>query len=123
MLKILSPPYPSPFFISLEGRGKQVLDRGLYDIMKTDMLKNKKITLDNLAGMMKREFDGLEERFVTKTEFKEGLRQMKEEIKEETRSGVDKLLIKADKILKKLEDKEIEEAAGLALYKSSNLVK
>ena len=81
------------------------------------MPKNKKTTLDSLAGIIKREFDGLEERFVTKTEFKDGLQQMKEEIKEETRSGVDKLLTKADKILKKLGDRETEEAAGLALYK------
>ncbi|MBI2041949.1 MAG: hypothetical protein HYT20_02945 [Candidatus Nealsonbacteria bacterium] len=74
----------------------------------------KPLTLDELAEYNQEVlFPALEERFATKND----LRQMKEEIKEETRDGVEKLLIKADKILKKMDDKETEEASGLALYK------
>ncbi len=61
-------------------------------------------------------------KFATKDDLKnfatkDDLKNMKEEIKEETIGGVNKLLNKADEIINKLDEKKVEDIAGIEAYK------
>ena len=66
-------------------------------------------TKDDLKGMRRE----MGEVFATKNE----LMEMKEEIKRGTIRGTDKLITKADEIIKKLDEKKVEDIAGTEAYK------
>lgn len=63
------------------------------------------VTKDNLDEKL--------EAFATRDD----LKNMKEEIKEETTRGTNELINKADEIIKKLDEKKDEDAAGTEAYK------
>ena len=105
-------------------------------------IKQSKMTLEKLATLTQRGFLELDEKFatkddlekfVTKEELKKELKkfatkeelyfaldktkdEIKQEIKEETRGGMNKFLTEADKISKKIDILLQEKEMGMALY-------